>query len=163
MASVPLMLLATASQAAFDRSSSGRMATWLRTATRPFSRRQPMNFMFDLPLPLAMSPPLGLEIVDVDVLALGDISDRLADILAVFPYGVALLDVDQRDLVPDRNVHSCPELERRVVGCHHAQHVGSGLEPFNHHHANRVLFIMHQQLRNCHRMKSSPRRCPVVL
>ena len=39
MASVPLMLCATASAAALDRSSSGRMITWLRTPTRPFSRR----------------------------------------------------------------------------------------------------------------------------
>ncbi len=37
------MLLATASQAAFERSSSGRMTTWLRTPTRPFSRRQPIT------------------------------------------------------------------------------------------------------------------------
>src|SRR5208282_5648201 len=46
------MLLATASQAALERSSSGRMTTWLRTPTRPFSRRQPEKRMFDLPLPL---------------------------------------------------------------------------------------------------------------
>src|SRR5688572_17727065 len=35
------MLFATASQAALERSSRGRMMTWLRTPTRPFSRRQP--------------------------------------------------------------------------------------------------------------------------
>ena len=39
IASAPLMLFATASAAAFERSSSGRMMTWLRTPTRPFSRR----------------------------------------------------------------------------------------------------------------------------
>ena len=39
IASVPLMLLATASATAFERSSTGRMMTWLRTPTRPFSRR----------------------------------------------------------------------------------------------------------------------------
>src|ERR1700704_5684122 len=43
------MLFATDSQAEFERSSSGRMTTWLRTPTRPFSRRQPENLMFDLP------------------------------------------------------------------------------------------------------------------
>ena len=66
-----------------------------------------MNFIFDLPLPLAMSPPLGLEIVHVDVFALGDIGDGLADGLAVFPDSVTLLDVDQSDLVIDRvrNAH----------------------------------------------------------
>src|ERR1700688_743025 len=54
------MLLATASQAALERSSSGRMTTWLRTPTRPFSRRQPENFMFDLPLGLRLEFPLEL-------------------------------------------------------------------------------------------------------
>ena len=34
------MLLATASQAALEMSSTGRITTWLRTPTRPFSRRQ---------------------------------------------------------------------------------------------------------------------------
>ena len=38
IAIAPLMLFATASLAAFDRSSTGRMMTWLRTPTRPFSR-----------------------------------------------------------------------------------------------------------------------------
>src|SRR5512135_2238415 len=113
------MLLATASQAAFDRSSSGRIKTWLRTPTRPFSRRQPRNFMFDLPLPWAISPPLGLEIVDVDVLAFFDIGHGLADVLAVFPDGVAVLDVGERDLVADRHVHRDLEIERRVVRRHH--------------------------------------------
>src|SRR5215472_6961449 len=42
------MLLATASQAALERSSSGRMTTWLRTPTRPFSRRQPRKRRPDL-------------------------------------------------------------------------------------------------------------------
>ncbi|MNM97346.1 hypothetical protein D3C81_1098480 [compost metagenome] len=39
IAMVPLMAAATASAAALDRSSSGRMMTWLRTPTRPLSRR----------------------------------------------------------------------------------------------------------------------------
>src|SRR5712671_7834733 len=43
------MLCATDSQAELERSSSGRITTWLRTPTRPFSRRQPENVMFDLP------------------------------------------------------------------------------------------------------------------
>ena len=53
------MLLATASQAAFDRSSSGRMTTWLRTPTRPFSRRQPQNF--SLPFFFAIALPFFFE------------------------------------------------------------------------------------------------------
>ena len=34
-------LVATASQAAFEMSSTGRITTWLRIPTRPFSRRYP--------------------------------------------------------------------------------------------------------------------------
>src|SRR6266567_3391272 len=55
---VPLMLLATDSHAAFDRSSSGRMTTWLRTPTRPFSRRQPWKLPFALPFCCAMAHTL---------------------------------------------------------------------------------------------------------
>src|ERR1044071_2412444 len=142
MANVPLILLATASQAAFERSSSGRMTTWLRTATRPFSRRQPLNVMFDLPLPFVISPPLGLEIMHVNVIALADIGDRLADVLAVFPHGVALFDVDQRDLVADRYVHFCSKLEGGVIGRNDAQHVRSGLEPFDDDHADGVFLVV---------------------
>src|SRR4030088_845593 len=43
------MLFATDSPAGLDRSSSGRMPKWWRPPTRPFSRRQPENLMFDLP------------------------------------------------------------------------------------------------------------------
>src|SRR5688500_5831869 len=50
------MLFATASQAALERSSSGRMMTWLRTPTRPFSRRQPQNVA--LPFFLATDLPV---------------------------------------------------------------------------------------------------------
>src|SRR5438132_2481190 len=98
---VPLMLLATASQAALERSSSGRMTTWLRTPTRPFSRRQPMKvplrFLFAMmrrPL-----PALGFEIVDVHVLALLDVLHEAADVLAVLDRCIALFQVGQRDLV----------------------------------------------------------------
>src|SRR5215204_2830385 len=67
MASVPLMLLATASQAALDRSSRGRMTTWLRTPTRPLSRRQPQNFRLECPFVcpsvLAMASPHRLLVI----------------------------------------------------------------------------------------------------
>src|SRR5438270_4657914 len=52
---VPLMLLATDSQAALERSSRGRMTTWLRTPTRPFSRRQPSKCPLALTFCCAMA------------------------------------------------------------------------------------------------------------
>src|SRR6185437_958893 len=78
------------------------------------------------------SPPLGLEIVDVDVLALLDVGDRLADVLAVLPHGVALLDVDQGNLMADRNIHLRSDLEGGIVGGDHGGHVGAGLEVLDH-------------------------------
>src|SRR6476619_3740450 len=107
------MLLATASLAAFDRSSSGRMTTWLRTPTRPFSRRQPRKLrlapdLARLPLALvaiarALSPALGLEVVHVHVLADPGIGDHAADVLAVFDDRFALFEGLQRHLVADGN------------------------------------------------------------
>ena len=41
--SVPGIRRATPSAAAFERSSSGMMATWLRTPTVPFFRRYPVS------------------------------------------------------------------------------------------------------------------------
>src|SRR5687767_10857337 len=107
------MLLATASHAEFDRSSSGRISTWLRTPTRPFSRRQPWKLrlprgLLRLPLVLLVmavaSPALGLEVLGVDVLADARVGDHLADVLAVLDDGVALLQRLERHLVADRDV-----------------------------------------------------------
>jgi hypothetical protein len=50
------------------------------------------------------SPPLRLDVVDVDVLAAADIGDGLADVLPVFPDRVAGLDVLEGGLVADRDV-----------------------------------------------------------
>src|SRR5215217_6681605 len=43
------MWLATASQAAFEMSSTGRITTWLRTPTLPFSRRYPKSSLCSTP------------------------------------------------------------------------------------------------------------------
>src|SRR5512139_3695970 len=98
------MLFATASAAALDRSSSGRMMTWLRTPIRPFSRRQPSKVAFFRFMPIG-SPPLPalrLDVVDVQVLARADVLHRAADVDAVLDDGVAALDRLDRDLVADR-------------------------------------------------------------
>src|SRR5215813_1642868 len=116
---VPLMLWATASLAALERSSSGRTMTWLRTPTRPFSRRHPKK----LPLPFfaILSPALGFQIVHVHVLAGGDVLHDAADVLAVLDRGVAGLEIGQRHLVADRNVMLDGDRERAVVLRHDAE------------------------------------------
>src|SRR2546423_10523941 len=84
----PLMWCSTACAAALERSSTGRMITWLRTPTRPFSRLYPWKV--DLPRLMSTvisfdgasrprylprrrfatpSPPLRLDVVDVGMLA----------------------------------------------------------------------------------------------
>src|SRR5882672_8803668 len=122
MASVPLTLLATASLAAFDRSSSGRITTWLRTPTRPFSRRQPrklrlLPLLRRLPLVFAAivwgpSPALGLEVLNVDMLAHGRVGAHAADVRAVLEDRLAFLEGLEGHLVADRDVVLGLELHR---------------------------------------------------
>src|SRR5688500_20381607 len=112
------MLLATASQAALERSSSGRIRTWLRTPTRPFSRRQPRKLRLDLArLPLLFAamafrplPALGLEVLHVHMLARARVGRHAADILAVLDDRLPLLERLQRHLVAARDVRLGLEL-----------------------------------------------------
>src|SRR5262245_5159772 len=150
------MLLATASQAALERSSSGRMRTWLRTPTRPLSRRQPrkLKLLRDLArLPFAfvaiavsLSPPLGLEVVHVHVLADSGIGNHAADVLAVLDDGVALFEALQRHLVADGNGGFRLELQRLIGFCDDTQHVGAAGEPFDDDDAHIILGAVNQKL-----------------
>src|SRR3954470_20863886 len=102
-ASVPLTLFATASAAAFDRSSTGRMITWLRTPTRPFSRRYPWKV--DLPRLMSIgSPPFRLDVVDMRMLAHLDGRHHAADVHAVLDDRRFLVERPDGELVPDGNV-----------------------------------------------------------
>src|SRR6195256_4173064 len=104
------MLFATASHAALERSSSGRMRTWFRTPRRPSSRLYPRNVallrsMFcDLHGTLGTSPAFGLDIVHVGVLAHLDRRKGAADVHAVFDHRVAALELADRKLVADGNI-----------------------------------------------------------
>src|SRR5436305_1055767 len=60
------------------------------------------------------SPPLGLHVMHVDVLAAADVGDGAADVLAVLPDRLAVLDVDERHLVADRNVVAGAQAEVRI-------------------------------------------------
>src|SRR4051812_25548951 len=97
------MLFATASHAAFERSSTGRMITWLRTPMRPFSRLYPQKV--DLPrLMSMMSPPFRLDVVDMRVLAHLDGRHDAADVHAVLDHRRVLAERPDGELVPDGNV-----------------------------------------------------------
>ena len=99
-------------------------------------------------------PTLGLEVVDMDMLALGDRRDDAADVLSVLGHRVADREVDERHLVADRHIMAGGEAEIGIVLGHDAEHVGAGLEAFDHDHADVVLAIVHEQLGNAHGIDS---------
>src|SRR5262245_44400571 len=100
---LPLMLFSTACAAAFERSSTGRMITWLRTPTRAFSRLYPQKV--ERPRLMSMaSPPLRLDVVDVGVLAHLDRRDHAADVHAVLDHRRILRQLLDGELVADGDV-----------------------------------------------------------
>src|SRR5262245_61012790 len=147
---VPLMLLATASLDAFDRSSSGRMITWLRTPTRPFSRRHAVTWLFPFWFFFfaMMSPALGLEVLDVDVLALLHRRDEAADVFAVLDRRISGLEIVECHLVADRNVVLHRDRERRVVLGDDAERIGAGTQALHHDHRDVVLRTVGEDVRD---------------
>ena len=95
-----------------------------------------------------MSPPLGLHVVDVDVVALLGVGDNASDVLAVLDDGVALLEVLQRHLVADRNVVIGLGLGRRIGLGDDAHHLGAALQALDDDDAHVVLWAVHEELRN---------------
>src|SRR5687768_13013838 len=126
------MLFATASQAALERSSTGRTTTWLRTPIRPFSRRHPSKDAFFRFMPIrrfpSFSPALGLDVVDVQVLAGADGLDRAADVHAVLDDRLAFLDRPDRQLVADRDVVLRVELDHLALVHDPAGELRAGLQ-----------------------------------
>src|SRR6266487_7012989 len=114
------MLFATASQAALERSSTGRIRTWFRTPTRPLSRLYPRNvallrsMLCDLTVELP-SPALGFDIVHVGVLAHLDGRNGAADVHPVFDHRLATLEFADRELVAHGNVALRADLDLPVL------------------------------------------------
>src|SRR6185437_6454855 len=98
IASVPLTWLPTASAAALEMSSTGRMTTWLRTPTRPLSRRYPRKVALSSLMVRGSLPALGLDVVHVQMLAHLDRGDRAADVDAVLDHGVVRVQLADREL-----------------------------------------------------------------
>src|SRR2546423_2774734 len=110
----PLMWCSTACAAALERSSTGRMITWLRTPTRPFSRLYPWKV--DLPRLMSMaSPPFRLDVVDVRVLAHLDRRHHAPDVHAVLDDRRFLRQRADGELVPDGNVRHRLHLDLLVL------------------------------------------------
>src|SRR2546421_2425646 len=146
------MLFATASQAALERSSTGRMRTWFRTPTRPSSRRYPRNVallrsMLDLKRNVEwLSPALGLDIVHVGVLTHLDGRNRASDVHAVLDHRVAAPELADRELVAYGDVALRPHLDLPVL-----VHDPSGqflpcLHALHDDHSHGVVLIVHHEM-----------------
>ena len=81
-------------------------------------------------------------------LAMSD--DGLADVLAVFDTVSPRLMSVSATLWPIGTSILLSRLEGRIVGGDDAEHVGAGGEALDHHHADRVLLVVHQKMRNAH-------------
>lgn len=86
----------------------------------------------------------------MNMLSARDGRDDLTDVLAVFDYGVSDLQVDEGNLVSDRNVVARREPEIGVVLGDDAQHVCARFQSFDHDNTNVVFVIVHEQLWNAH-------------
>src|SRR6476659_1167812 len=145
IASVPLTLCATACAAALERSSTGRMITWLRTPTRPFSRLYPQKV--DLPRLMSMgSPPFRLDVVDVRVLAHLDRRHDAADVRAVLHDGRILGHRLDGELVADGDVRHRLHLDLLVLVHDPAGELLPGLHALDHHDADRVVLVVNHEM-----------------
>src|SRR6266404_853451 len=140
------MLWATASQAAFDRSSTGRMRTWLRTPMRPFSRLKPWKLDLLRSLVMFGLPALGLDVVDMGMFADLDRGDAPADVDAVLYHGVFVLERLDRELMADRNVRDGLDLDVLVLVHDPADHVLARLHALDHDDADGIVFVMHDKM-----------------
>src|SRR4051812_14975992 len=145
IAIVPLMLFATASAAALDRSSTGRMITWLRTPYRPFSRLYPRKVEFFRSMPWLL-PAFRAQVLHVRVLAHLDRGDRLADVHAVLDDGRPARERADGQLVADRNV--VLRVDRQVLVLVHdpAVELLPGLDALHHHYAHGIVLVVDHEM-----------------
>ena len=89
----------------------------------------------------------------VDVIALPGVFHNAANVDAILDDGVVLLQVDERNLVADRNVMPAFEPRCRVILRDDAQHVRTSCQVFHDHDADVIFRAMHQKAwyrRLCH-------------
>lgn len=96
-----------------------------------------------------MLPALRFQIVGMDVVAAADRGNDAAYILAVLDDSVAHREVSQGNLVPDRNVLIRDGAQLAIVFGYYTEELRSGRETLDHHHANVVPMVVHEQVRFC--------------
>src|SRR4051794_2271692 len=91
-------------------------------------------------------PALGLDVMDVQVLAGLDRRDHLADVDAVFEHRVARLQRLERDLVTDRDVAFGPHFDHLVLLHDPAGERRASLDALDHDRAHRIAILVHHKM-----------------
>ena len=95
---------------------------------------------------MPISPAFGFDVVNVQVLALFDGRDHLADIHAILDHGVADFEIFERDLVTDWNIALKGHIDRRI-GLHNpTSGFLAGLATLDDNDADAVFFFMHYEM-----------------
>jgi hypothetical protein len=91
-------------------------------------------------------PPLGFQIVYVNMAALADIGDDAADIMSILQHRVANFQVTESNLVTER--YGIQRLETNgFVGFHDpTSDFLAWLDIFDNHDANGVGFVVHDEI-----------------
>jgi hypothetical protein len=94
----------------------------------------------------ARLPPLGLQIVYVNMTALPNVRDDAANVMSILQDGVANFEVTEGNLVAER--HGIERLEADgLVGFHDPTgDFFAGLDVFDNYDANGVGFVVHDEI-----------------
>src|SRR6267142_477080 len=92
------------------------------------------------------SPALRLDVVNVGVLADFNRRHGAADVDAVLDHGIFGGERANGELVTDRDVALCTNLDLSVLIHDPAGQVLGGLYAFDDHHTHRVTFIVHNEM-----------------
>jgi hypothetical protein len=91
-------------------------------------------------------PPLGFQIVYVNMAALADIGNDAADIVSILQHGVANFQVTKSDFVTERDGIERFEANG-LIGFHDPTgDFVAWLDVFDNHDANGVGFVVHDEI-----------------
>jgi hypothetical protein len=91
-------------------------------------------------------PPLGLQIVYVNMAALTDIGDDAAYIMSILQHGVANFQITESDFVTERDGIERFEANGFVSLHDPTSDFFAWLDVFDNHDANGVRFVVHDEV-----------------
>jgi hypothetical protein len=106
----------------------------------------------------ARLPPLGFQIVYMDMAALAHIGDDAADIMSILQNRVSDFEVTKSDFVTER--HGVERFETNgLIGFHDPTgDFFAWLDVFDNHDADAIGFVVHDEISG-HEVVSPPRIC----